>query len=862
LIARGALRELSGRPDQRFWILQELESLLEAAALEQPLLVAIDDVHWADPASLSVLRTLPARLTSSPIVWLLAHRPGEGSGAFRDALAASGAERLVLEPLGPDPVAQMVADILGGRVGPAVLDLAARAQGNPFLLVELLAGLVEEELVHEVGGRIELPAGGRLPDRLTQSMRSRLDRLSSAARDAVEVASVLGRRFSAQDLAGLLDRSPAALLTPLQEALGADLLSEDGERLVFRHDLIREAVHDALPKSARDALHRQAADMLLARGASPVEAAAHLGESAQPGDRAAIDTLRDAAAALSRSSPSSAADFSLRALELIRADDVALGSLRAETTTLLLQAGRVAEAKAMADRALEGVLSPEEEGAVRLSLARLFARRTYACAAGVEECRRGLALDGLSPALRADLETMLAHCLMLAGRIREASAAAEQARAAARAAGRPSAEAVAIGDLSIVEYVQQRWLVAAEHVDEAVALPCADGAEELAFAFPKVWQTFAWASLDRIDEALGVATTGMQRAQQDGRADAQALWLLARCRLLYDAGRLTDARAEAEALLATATDLGVGNFGEVTALYVLARVAVRTGDRRGARAAVDAGAGLGDDASAISRCLARLAAGVVADSDGDPEGAVEVLAPAYDALAGDQPVLAIPEDPTDQPWLVRVALRAGHREKAETAARAAERRAELNPGVASLDAAAAHARALLDDDADALRHAVERHRESPRSLGRASALEDAGRVVANIGERDEAVRHLDEALALYAETGASRDAARVRRRLRDLGIRRRLVAPARPTHGWDALTDSEIEVVRVVAAGATNREAAERLFVSPHTVSSHLRSAFAKLDINSRVELARIAVEAEQDPVPDRRHVAWAGSAV
>ena len=112
------------------------------------------------------------------------------------------------------------------------------------------------------------------------------------------------------------------------------------------------------------------------------------------------------------------------------------------------------------------------------------------------------------------------------------------------------------------------------------------------------------------------------------------------------------------------------------------------------------------------------------------------------------------------------------------------------------------------------------------------------------GRREQAIAALDRALAIYAACGARWDLARVRRRLRQLGIQRRLPAERRPTLGWAALTESELAVVRLVADGLTNREVAERLYISPHTVSGHLRHAFEKLGINSRVALTRIAARA------------------
>ena len=104
---------------------------------------------------------------------------------------------------------------------------------------------------------------------------------------------------------------------------------------------------------------------------------------------------------------------------------------------------------------------------------------------------------------------------------------------------------------------------------------------------------------------------------------------------------------------------------------------------------------------------------------------------------------------------------------------------------------------------------------------------------------------LSEALDLYTELGASWDAGRVRARLRGLGVRRRVATTAPARTGWEALTTSELHVVRLVALGLSNREVGERLFVSPHTVSTHLRHAFGKLDINSRVELARLVSQRE-----------------
>ena len=177
----------------------------------------------------------------------------------------------------------------------------------------------------------------------------------------------------------------------------------------------------------------------------------------------------------------------------------------------------------------------------------------------------------------------------------------------------------------------------------------------------------------------------------------------------------------------------------------------------------------------------------------------------------------------------------------------ADRRAQLNPGVATIVATAAHVRGLLNSNTEELERAVDLFAVGPRPIVRGYSLEDLGVARARAGAIDAAVEAFDGALVLYAEAGATWDAGRVRSRLREHGVRRRIVARERAETGWEAMTDSELAVARLVAQGATNREVAEQLFVSPHTVSSHLRSIFAKLEVNSRLALARIAADHDHD---------------
>jgi DNA-binding CsgD family transcriptional regulator len=232
-----------------------------------------------------------------------------------------------------------------------------------------------------------------------------------------------------------------------------------------------------------------------------------------------------------------------------------------------------------------------------------------------------------------------------------------------------------------------------------------------------------------------------------------------------------------------------------------------------------------------------------ATAEGDHDTAGGLLRAPRDS--GERPVLPrFPLDIADEVHLARIALATKDDELAQLALDNSGRRTSLNPGIASIAAVAAHVRGLLEPSHARLAEAVDLFERTPRRLELASAVEDLGG--ASIAtDRDGAVETLGHSLALYTEVGATWDARRVRSRLRELGVRRRLDTAEPETEGWGALTASELSVARLVAEGLTNREVAERLFVSPHTVNSHLRHVFTKLGINSRVELARLANDNE-----------------
>jgi DNA-binding CsgD family transcriptional regulator len=225
----------------------------------------------------------------------------------------------------------------------------------------------------------------------------------------------------------------------------------------------------------------------------------------------------------------------------------------------------------------------------------------------------------------------------------------------------------------------------------------------------------------------------------------------------------------------------------------------------------------------------------VAEARESARAAGEVLAEAA-AQPGGLRALVL-ADPAAAAWSVRCALATGIHDVARRVVDTAEHLRVRNLGVPAVVAAAVHARGLAEGDAQALARAGGLHRNP---WARAAAAEDHAGLLLESGDRDGAVGALDRALAGYGALGGERDAARVRAVLRRLGVRRRHWTQAkRPASGWESLTRTERKVAELVACGLTNRQAARRLFVSPHTVGFHLRQIYRKLGIRSRTALAR-----------------------
>jgi DNA-binding CsgD family transcriptional regulator len=280
-------------------------------------------------------------------------------------------------------------------------------------------------------------------------------------------------------------------------------------------------------------------------------------------------------------------------------------------------------------------------------------------------------------------------------------------------------------------------------------------------------------------------------------------------------------------------------FGQ--SLITLVEALIRQGEIVGARAAAERIATHSPDEPTGD---GWWSAALCADAEGRSATAVNAVAPMLRRLE-ELRFQTVAWNPTRLSQLVGLALRAGDEEAAKVAVRAALELARRNPGSVPLAASAAHTQGLLHANPALLRDAVAALAEGERPLATAAAQEDLAGVL-KAGARDEAVNLLEAAYDTYVTSGGHRDAARVRAALRSFGVRKRRTDVARPADGWESLTKSERTVADLVARGLTNREAAGELFLSPYTINVHLRHAFTKLGIRSRVQLARLAAERER----------------
>jgi DNA-binding CsgD family transcriptional regulator/tetratricopeptide (TPR) repeat protein len=818
---------------QSFPLFHGLYWTLANLAEERPLLLAVDDAHWADAASLGLLAFLAPRLDELPVLLLVTTRPrGAEEAPLLAALSREPAtEKLRPRPLSAVAVAELASEGLGAAVEPSFAGACREVTGgNPFLLGELLAELAAERIDPVATAAPRVLAIG--PEGVGRVVLADLARLGPAAPPLARATAVL-EEARLEDAAALAEIDLDAARASADELAAAGILEGD-LTLRFRHALVRNAVYADLHAQARAELHRRAAVLLAAHpaGAGADAAAAHLLRCAPAADPSATAQLLDAAdRAFGRGSPGAAADFLRRA-----AEEPPPPERRGEVLRLLGRAEALAgDAGAVAryEEALPLLAEPGDRADAIRELATIYAMQAGASeqARAVATLEQGLAaLDGDDPRLRVALECdLVCFARIGTGLDPRVEAHVERLRALAEEgweAGTPIGRRVLVRAAYDTAIAAEPTATVRALLDPALADGSFASDEPVESAhFPVA--AFTLMATDDYDGAEALLGFGMSESQARGSAVGFSQASGYRAIIGLKRGLLAEAEADARAGLAAA------QLPESTPLLVACLVDALLEQGRLAEAELLLAEQGMDEATGRThfflhlleaRGRLRLAAGEVERALVDLEAAVAV----QEHLDLDNPAMM-----SSRSSAARALLTLGRAE--EAAALAA---AELGPARGfGAPRAIGVALAVLgsavggEEGTVMLREAVGTLAGSGAELQLARAQVDLGAALRRAGARAEEREHLRAGLDGAERCGAAPLVGRAREELLASGARPRRNAAAR---GAGSLTASELRVARMAAEGLSNPEIAQRLFVTRKTVEVHLSHAYRKLEIASR----------------------------
>ncbi len=804
-----------GGPPDRFLVALGFLSLLSEAGREQPLLCVLDDTQWCDGASTDALKFAVRRLTVDPVVFLFAVRDEPGADRFE----LPGLAELVVSGLSEQAGTQLLTDVAGVSVPETVGSvLVGHTRGNPLALVEVARALTKSELA----GQEPLPEPLPVGDRLEAAFLDRASKLSAAARHVLllTAAEESGEEAIVLGAAGDVREAEEAVA----EAAESGLLSAHNGVIQLCHPLVRSAVYGGATPSARRAVHRALAEQLGARGHVD-RRAWHLAAAAVgPDDELADELERLANRAEERSGHGAASGGHERAADLSStAGDRTRRMVAAASSAWM--AGQAARARDLVRRAEESADDPE----LRARLLHLQARaalRNGELDLAVRVLREGadLVCDA-SPAQALEMLADAVDAAMYAGDGPLAQLAAE--RAAALLPGDSTRERFLSAWLAATSSaVQGKTASSADLVRTALSL--ADDLED-----PRLltWAGTAAVQLGDIDTVRAYLRRAVASARNSGAVASLPYplekWAFTEALL----GSYASAGMAAEEGLRLAIE--TEQAGSAAHLHAtLAYVAACRGDeeeceRHGSAARDAAGArGLGLPLAIATWASGRLDLGL-----GRAESAYEHLSSMLDAEPGrGNPIIAL--------WatsdLVEAAVRADRQSEVTGAVARLEAWAAATGQLAAVGAVA-QCRALMGDPeaADLLATAADAFRGAHSSYEEAHAELLLGELLRRRRLRSEARKHLRTSFVLFDRLGAHPWARRAASELRATGE----VVHQDGGDGVQQLTSQELQIVRHVCQGATNRAVAAQLFISPRTVEYHLYKAYPKLGVASRSQL-------------------------
>jgi len=818
---------------------EQLLALVAEQCAVRPTILVVDDLHWADQVSVTLTGRLARLASQVPLLLVGMMRPAPQ----RDDLLAlrrvvGDAARLQLTGLTDTAVTDLVAALAGGQPDDNLRRLAAGAAGNPLYVTELVAALARSSslTINEAGAAAA--AGDSAPGSLSAAIADRLGFVAGPVRDMLRAAALLGVDFAVPDLAIVLGRGVADLLPAVDEARAMGVLAESGGGLGFRHPLIRAALYDEMPAPVRAAWHRDAGRALAEAGASADRVARQMlravggpDGATEPMDDWMLSWLARSADPLIGQAPAVAAELLTRAVARSPAASAQGGWLASRLADALYRIGDRARAEQVVNGALEHVTEPDVLVDLHWTLAQCRGLAGES-AESLATLDRALASPGVSARHRARLLVLAArtHCTL--GEMEEAGQVATRALAAATEAADNWAMGWALHVLTIVTGVRGHMTDALPLFDRALAVTQSDPALTDLRLLLEVNKALTLGKLDRYEEALAVAGQARRLADQVGTAIRLAGAHCALGQLLFETGRWDDALAEVAILPENLKEPGVACCD----LGISAVIGFHRGETGAARYHLAAAAPHAERLG--HRLIGPLA--LAHSLDREQDGALpEALAALTGAFGGDTEELQEIEDLL--PDAVRLATMTGDLGSAQAlTSQAADLAAESV--IPHRQANALYCRGLLDRDALRLLAAAERYKDAGRPLLSAKALEAAAGHFVDADDRDQARAAFTRAAEAYASLGAAVDVARLQATFRAHGIRRGPHAKHRRAQsGWDSLTATEIKIAAFVEEGLSNPEIAARLLLSRRTVATHVSHILKKLDVHSRIDIAREA---------------------
>jgi len=797
-------------------------AVLRGLSAERPLVVAIDDEQWLDPASARVLGFALRRLRDERVGVLLTRR-SDSDGALWPQLAgrfgSSAMSRTILDRLEESAFDRLLGSRLNGTVSrPLLRRIHESSGGNP------LYGLAIADELEPSGLQAANTRGFRVPRTLTDAIGRRLEQVDPRGRDALLVVALV----SHPTLAILQAAIPDFALSDLDNAERAGVIEIQGENVRFTHPLLASAHEQSVPASRRRKLHRVLAEVV----SGEEERAYHLALGAEAPDHEIAETLERAAdGAARRGAPEVAAELLEHAARL-----TPMAGRDARNTRLVAAAEQhhLAGARARARTHLEGLVGEMSAGPARArALARLGYIRNDDFAVGTALLKQALIEAGDDHGLRADIESRLGQVYSNIGDYFGMLEHANSAVASAERAGDPESLAVALGELGLDIF----WT--GQGIDRdlfARAIELERSCEDTpTFFLPSSWLAIALLFADELDTARPMHERMVQRAIDRGEECDLGYVLIGAALLECLAGDLEAARN----YLARAVEVARQQVNDELDTWIVHQEGLLAGGlgelgraRELIRRALDLATGSGN-AQFVAWTTIDLASLELLSSQ--PERAHQRLDPFRERML--ESGLRFMGSVTLPMWSsdIEALIALGRLAEAEPVL------ADLHDRAAQSDnphaVAIAHrcqgqllaARGDVAAAVDAMEAALVAHRERPVPLELGRTLLELGALQRRAKRKSAAKRTLEEALAVLEPLEARLWIDRARDELARIGLRRAAVS--------EGLTPAQTRVAELVAAGLSNQEIATTLYMSTRTVESHLTKIYREYGVRSRAQL-------------------------